>query len=89
MQVVPLTALWGGATLSTSQMGKLSTGRSGPVPASAENSLLLLSPEVGFDDQAVQGEVQHERPHSGVEHGTGQQLVRQVNGEEVGLTGPV
>lgn len=72
-----------------SQMGKLSTGRLGPVPASAENSLLLLSPEVGFDDQAVQGEVQHERPHGGIEHGTGQQLVCQVNGEEVGLTGPI
>lgn len=57
--------------------------------ARAENSLLLLSPEVGFDDQAVQGEVQHERPHGGIEDGTGQQLVCQVNGEEVGLTGPI
>lgn len=53
------------------------------------NSLLLLSPEVGSDDQAVQSEVEHEGPHGGIEHGAGEQLVRQVNGEEVGLTGPV
>ena len=70
-------------------MRKRSTARSVVSPPCAVNSLLLLSPEVGSDDQAVQSEVEHEGPHGGVEHGAGEQLVRQVNGEEVGLTGPV
>lgn len=55
----------------------------------ARDSLLLLRPEVRFDDQAVHGKVNHQGPHGGVEHGAGQQLVRQVDGEEVGLAGPV
>lgn len=87
--MVSLTALWGGCYPLHITDGELGTGWFGPVPASAENSLLLLSPEVGSDDQAVQGEVHHERPHGGIEHGTGQQLVCQVDGEEVGLTGPI
>lgn len=53
------------------------------------NSLLFLSPEVRFDDQTMKSEVDHERPHGGIEHGAGKKLVRQVNREEVGLTGPV
>lgn len=54
-----------------------------------ENSLLFLSPEVRSDDQPVHYQVDDQRPHGGVEDGAGEQLVRQVDGEEVGLTGPV
>lgn len=53
------------------------------------NSLLFLSPEVWFDDQTVHCQVDHQWPHGGVEDSTGEQLVRQVDREEVGLTGPV
>lgn len=53
------------------------------------NSLLFLSPEVRSDDQPVHCQVDDQRPHGGVEHSAGEQLIRQVDGEEVGLTGPV
>jgi hypothetical protein len=53
------------------------------------DSLLFLSPEVWFDDQTVHSKVDHERPHSGIEYSAGKKLVRQMNREEVGLTGPV
>lgn len=55
----------------------------------AGDSLLLLCPEVGLDDEPVHGEVEHQGPRGGIEDGTGQQLVSQVDGEEVGLTGSV
>lgn len=55
----------------------------------AGDSLLLLCPEVGLDDKPVHGEVEHQGSRGGVEDGAGQQLVSQVDGEEVGLTGSV
>lgn len=57
--------------------------------APAQDSPLLLSPEVRLDEEAVHREVDHEGPHGGIEHGAGEKLVRQVDGEEVRLTGPV
>lgn len=37
----------------------------------------------------MHGQVDDQRPHGGIEHSAGEQLIRQVDGEEVGLTGPV
>ena len=54
-----------------------------------ENSLLFLSPEVRSDDQPVHYQVDDQWPHGGIEDSAGEQLVCQVDGEEVGLTGPV
>lgn len=52
-------------------------------------SPLFLSPEVWLDDETVHGKVDHEGPHGGIEHSAGKKLIRQVNGEEVSLTGSV
>lgn len=40
------------------------------------NSLLFLSPEVWFDDQTVHCQIDDQRPHGGIEHSTGKQLIR-------------
>lgn len=53
------------------------------------HSPLFLSPEVWLDDETVHGKVDHEGPHGGIEHSAGKKLIRQVNGEEVSLTGSV
>lgn len=51
------------------------------------HSLFLLGSGVWDDDQLVDGQVDQQRSCCGVEDGAGQQLVRQVYGEQVRLTG--
>lgn len=53
------------------------------------HSLLLLCSEIRSDDQSVHGKIDNKRSHSGIENCAGQQLVRQVDGEEIGLAGSV
>lgn len=51
------------------------------------HSLFLLRSGVWDDDQFVDGQVDEQRSCRGVEDGARQQLVRQVYGEQVRLTG--
>lgn len=53
------------------------------------HSLLLLCFEIRSDDQPVHGKIGNKGSHSSIEDRTRQQLVRQVDGEEVGLAGSV
>ena len=51
--------------------------------------LFLLRMQVGSDHQPLNGEVEDEWSDGSIKHCAGQELIGQVDGEEIGLTGSV
>ena len=51
--------------------------------------LFLLRMQVGSDHQPLNGEVEDEWSDGSIKHCAGQELISQVDGEEIGLTGSV
>lgn len=51
--------------------------------------LFLLGPHVGPNNELLNGEVENQWSDCGIKYSTWQELVGQVNGEEIRLTGSV